>query len=89
MDSLEVIIRKPSETETSTAKTWPIWKKEVSEFDWSYSDKETCLILEGEVEIISGNKVWRFSAGDYVIFPEGLKCVWKIKKSVKKHYNFG
>ncbi|MDH5793723.1 MAG: cupin domain-containing protein [Candidatus Bathyarchaeota archaeon] len=30
-----------------------------------------------------------FAAGDYVIFPKGLKCTWEIKKRIKKHYKFG
>ncbi len=35
-----------------------------------------------------GNSV-KFTAGDYIIFPAGLDCRWKITKAVKKHYNFG
>ena len=41
-------------------KSWDIWEKEKSVFDWSYSDTETCFILEGEVEVIdntSGEKL--------------------------------
>ena len=30
-----------------------------------------------------------FGPGDLVTFPEGLDCVWKISKPVKKHYKFG
>ncbi|MFW9825365.1 MAG: cupin domain-containing protein, partial [Candidatus Thorarchaeota archaeon] len=26
-------------------KSWGTWSKEVSEFDWSYGDTETCYIL--------------------------------------------
>ena len=28
---------------------WPTWTKEVSTFPWSYSDRETAYILEGDV----------------------------------------
>ncbi len=68
---------------------WPIWEKEVSKFDWSYSTTEKCYIIKGKVEIIedNGEKV-EFGAGDFVTFPAGLKCVWNIKEDVKKHYNF-
>ena len=31
----------------------------------------------------------KISKGDYVIFPKGLKCRWKVMKPVRKHYNFG
>jgi uncharacterized cupin superfamily protein len=27
--------------------------------------------------------------GDYVVFPEGLNCTWKVNAAVRKHYNFG
>jgi uncharacterized cupin superfamily protein len=83
-------IREPTDEEKSKAESWPIWEKEESEFPWEYSDKETCLILEGDVEVTNedGEK-FEFKAGDYVVFPKGMKCTWKIKKGVKKHYNFG
>ena len=69
--------------------TWPIWTKEVSRFDWHYDSVEECYLLEGEVvvEPKAGKKV-SFGKGDFVTFPKGLSCVWDIKKSVRKHYNF-
>ena len=27
-------------------KNWPIWSCEESSFEWTYDDKETCLLLE-------------------------------------------
>ena len=69
---------------------WPIWTKEASEFPWSYSDRETCYLLEGEVEVTpEGGETVRFGKGDLVTFPEGMSCTWKILKGVKKHYKFG
>ena len=68
---------------------WPIWTKEESEFDWYYSDKESCYIIEGDVEVKTDNGPVNFKTGDFVVFPQGLKCVWKINKAVKKHYKFG
>ena len=67
---------------------WPIWSCEISEFDWEYSDQETCLLLEGEVEVSSEFETVRFSAGDFVVFPKGLKCRWKVMQPVRKHYSF-
>ena len=32
-------------------KNWPTWTCDVSSFDWVYEDKETCLLLEGEVTV--------------------------------------
>ena len=68
--------------------SWPIWSCEISEFDWEYSDQEICLLLEGEVEVSSEFETVRFSAGDYVVFPKGLRCRWKVAKPVRKHYSF-
>ena len=71
-------------------KSWPIWEKEESEFPWSYSDKETCYLLEGEVEVTpDGAQPVKFSKGDLVTFPKGMSCKWKITKAVRKHYTFG
>ena len=70
--------------------SWPIWKKEVSKFDWHYDEQESCYLLEGRVTLTTkgGEKV-EFGAGDFVVFPRGLNCVWDIHEPVKKHYNFG
>lgn len=87
----DVTIRKPNDQETSKCKSWPIWTCEPSRFDWDYTQTETCLILEGSVEVSgrpdSGESV-SFGPGDLVEFPVGLKCVWNVKEAVKKHYNF-
>ena len=87
---MEPEIRKPTIKETNNAKSWPIWEKEASEFPWEYTEEEICLFLEGDVEIIneSGTK-FHCGKGDYVIFPKGMKCTWKIHKDVKKHYKLG
>ena len=70
--------------------SWPIWEKEVSRFDWFYDTKETCYILEGDVTVEpEGGEPVSFGAGDLVVFPEGLKCIWDIKSPVRKHYKFG
>ena len=83
-------VRKPTDQEKQTARSWPIWTKEISEFPWSYDEKETCYVLDGEVTIVNeqGEQV-SFRGGDWVVFPEGMKCTWKITQSVRKHYNFG
>ena len=87
----DVIVRKPSEKEIKTCKTWPIWTCGVSTFEWEYTQTEKCLILEGKVTV-SGlpdtNQAVSFGPGDYVQFPSGLKCVWNVTAPVKKHYDF-
>ena len=81
---------KPTPQQIQTTQTWGTWKKEVSEFPWEYSEKETCYILEGSAEVTaeSGEKI-TFAKGDWVSFEVGLKCTWKITKDIKKKYIFG
>ncbi|MFX1413295.1 MAG: cupin domain-containing protein [Promethearchaeota archaeon] len=85
--------KKPTEEELNKlkVKSWGIWEKEKSVFDWAYSDTETCYILDGEVEVTdsSTGKKLEFKKGDLVQFPKGLKCVWNVKKPVRKHYTYG
>ncbi len=88
---MKIQIEKPSEEKLNqlNAKSWPIWTKEASVFDWHYDDKETCYILEGEVTVQTNTEEVSFGKGDLVTFPKGLSCKWNIKKDVRKHYNFG
>tara|TARA_Y100001978_G_C23388093_1_gene288711 strand:+ start:310 stop:585 length:276 start_codon:yes stop_codon:yes gene_type:complete len=70
-------------------RNWPIWTCEESSFDWTYEDKETCFLIEGEVTVTpeKGQPV-KFGAGDLVIFSEGMKCRWDVHQAVRKHYRF-
>jgi len=85
---MNVLVRKPTEREVAAMKTKPIWTCDVSEFEWSYDCEEVCLLIEGEVTIKYGSESVSFKAGDYVVFPKGLSCVWQVKKPVKKYYFF-
>lgn len=69
-------------------RNWPIWTKEVSTFDWYYDTDEECLILEGEVDVKTDEGTYTITAGDFVTFKKGLKCIWHVKKPIRKHYNF-
>lgn len=87
---MKIEVRKPTEEEKREAADWPEWSKEASEFPWSYADKETCLILEGRATATpEGGEPASFGPGDWVVFPKGLECVWKIDEPVRKHYKFG
>ena len=85
---IEITNLTDAQIEEQNICSWPVWTCEISQFDWEYSDQETCLLLEGEVEVSSEYETVRFSAGDYVVFPKGLKCRWKVIKPVRKHYSF-
>lgn len=70
-------------------ENWAVWEKEASRFEWSYTDTETCLILEGEVtvESESGEKI-QAKPGDLVQFPDGLDCIWVITEDLRKVFTF-
>tara|TARA_Y100000590_G_scaffold120519_1_gene137991 strand:+ start:256 stop:510 length:255 start_codon:yes stop_codon:yes gene_type:complete len=72
----------------SDFKSWPIWTCEPSTFDWEYDQEEHCYIIDGYVTVISKNNTVTIRSGDYVIFPKGLRCIWKVHSSIKKHYIF-
>ena len=85
---MNITVRKPTDTEKSEMQTKPLWECKVSEFGWHYDCEETCFLVEGEVTISHGDGRVSFGAGDYVVFPKGLSCVWNVTKPVKKHYIF-
>lgn len=88
---MKIEIYKPDKQEIGKKGilSWPIWEKEISRFDWYYDSVEECYLLEGKVvvETPDGKKV-EFGKGDFVTFPKGLSCIWDIRETVRKHYNF-
>ena len=90
--SLKVqVTHQPSEARLSSlgVRSWPIWTKEPSTFDWHYDDVETCYFLEGEVTVRTSDSEVSFGKGDLVTFPKGLSCTRTVKQAVRKHYRFG
>ena len=87
---MNIEINKLSENEIVDRgiRSWPIWACDTSQFDWKYENTESCYLLEGEVEVTSEFETVQFSSGDFVVFPKGLKCHWKVRTPVRKHYSF-
>jgi len=84
--------KNPSDTrlEELGVFQWDIWTKEISRFPWQYDEQEICYFLEGDVVVTpEGGKPVSFGKGDLVTFPEGMSCVWDVRKPVRKHYRFG
>ena len=89
---MSILVTSPC-TETTIQelgiKNWPIWTCDVSSFNWTYEDQETCLLLEGEVTVTpEGGTPVQFGAGDLVVFPAGMDCRLDVQKAVRKHYRF-
>ena len=87
---MKIEVRKINDSEIAKKDVlaWPLWACEVSEFDWEYDQQESCLLLEGDVEVKSDFETVKFGCGDFVVFPKGLKCKWKVIRPVRKHYSF-
>ena len=83
-----ITVRKATEADIARLKNNPTWGCGVSEFDWYYDSEENCWLTEGEVTVTHDGGSVKFGAGDYVEFPRGLSCVWKVTKPVRKHYEF-
>ena len=67
--------------------SWSIWEKEVSKFPLDFGMTESAYLLEGEIHVTpqGGEKVV-IKAGDFVVFPKGMKSQWEVVKQLKKHY---
>jgi len=80
----------PAKLDVIGVYDWPIWTKEVSNFPWTYDQRETCYFLEGEVVVTpEGGEPVALKTGDLVTFPAGMSCTWEIRSPVRKHYDFG
>ena len=90
---MKVLIKSPCSASVIIQygiKNWPIWECEPSIFSWNYSEKEICLIIEGEAKIkTETGESYVIKSGDLVEFPEGLTCEWQIIKNIKKHFRLG
>eukprot|EP01026_Neomeris_dumetosa_P004081 TRINITY_DN11091_c0_g1_i8.p2 TRINITY_DN11091_c0_g1~~TRINITY_DN11091_c0_g1_i8.p2 ORF type:complete len:145 (+),score=22.01 TRINITY_DN11091_c0_g1_i8:53-436(+) len=87
-----IVDSNPSEEKLKKmgVSNWPTWGSEVDKFPWSYSDKETCYLLEGDVTVTpDGGEPVDIKAGDMAVFPKGMSCTWDVKKPIRKHYKFG
>ena len=88
----EIIVKQLSEDEIQEKgiRSWSTWSCDKSEFPWEYSEQETCYLIEGQVDVTSesGEKV-SIGAGDYIIFPQGLKCTWNVHQGIYKHFIHG
>lgn len=88
MAEIEIKQLEQKEIEKLGIKTWPVWEKERSVFEWEYDGTEECYILEGEVEVTTDKATYTIRKGDFVTFQDGLKCRWNVLSGIRKHYNF-
>ncbi|OAY24281.1 uncharacterized protein LOC110604426 [Manihot esculenta] len=86
------IVRNPPESKLTElgVRSWPKWGCPPSKFPWTYSDKEICYLLKGEVKVYpdGSDEAVEIGAGDLVEFPKGMSCTWDVSVGVDKHYKF-
>jgi uncharacterized cupin superfamily protein len=64
-----------------------IWASDVGAFKVSYTEEETCVILEGRVRLSDGSGgVKEFGPGSTFVIPAGFEGVWETVEPVKKVY---
>lgn len=44
-------VHPPAVLQELGVQSWPTWGCEASKFPWSYSENETCYVLEGRVTV--------------------------------------
>ncbi|TYQ13080.1 UNVERIFIED_CONTAM: hypothetical protein Cloal_4129 [Acetivibrio alkalicellulosi] len=68
--------------------TWSRWECEPDTFDWEYPEQETAYVFEGDVIVTTQDEEVHITENMLVSFPKGLKCTWKVQKTIKKVYTF-
>jgi hypothetical protein len=84
-----IIDHNPSEEKLKElgVSNWSIWDCAPSKFPLDFSMTESAYVLEGEIRVTpQGGETVVVKAGDFVVFPKGLKSNWEVTKQLKKHY---
>ena len=82
---MEIIVRKPTDGEKIFMAMQDTWQSSIARFNHHYDSNETCLLTEGQATVEYAGGSVSFGAGDLVIFPKGLDCVWNVVVPVKKY----
>ena len=67
---------------------WSPWTAEVSSFDWTYDETETCYVLKGKVRVETADGEVAIEAGDVAQFEKGLECTWHVDEPIRKVFTF-
>ena len=88
MSEIKIEKKSKEELDAMGVDNWSPWECEPSTFDWEYDSNETAYVMEGKVTVKTPTGEVEINAGDLVHFPKGLKCVWDVKKTIRKVYTF-
>ena len=65
--------------------TQGVWQCNASRFNWVHEGDDFVVLLEGEVLVTEeGGDAYTLRAGDFGLFPVGMKTTWQIDEFVKK-----
>ncbi len=84
-----IIDHNPSEEKLKElgVSSWSIWDCAPSKFPLDFGMTESAYVLEGEFTVTpQGGEMVTIKAGDFVVFPKGMKSQWEVLKQLKKHY---
>lgn len=83
---MSIRVEKLSEDKVKSMgiRSWPIWTKEASIFDWHYDEQEQCLFLEGEVTVTAEGQNVSFGKGDFVDLSSPMKEADKLLEELEK-----
>jgi len=54
MDGIRKERPRKEDLERMGVANWPVWEKEVADFEWHHDERETCYNLEGRARVEPG-----------------------------------
>lgn len=88
MKNVQVYRLSGDERDRRGVQAWDVWEKDASESEWSYTVEEHCFVERGSARIIHHGATLDVREGDYVVFPVGMTCTWKVPGPLTVRYAF-
>jgi hypothetical protein len=86
--SVQVYRLSGDELDRQDMRGWDVWEKDASESECSYTMEEHCFVERGSARIIHRGATLDVREGDYVVFPVGMTCTWKVAGPLGVRYAF-
>ena len=78
--------KTPTPEEIEQAKTWSIWEKEESQFDWHYDSEETFYVLEGDGVVEIGTERAEITKDQLIFSP--AKIAHRLFNESERNFRF-
>ncbi|WP_271274384.1 cupin domain-containing protein [Aliamphritea hakodatensis] len=84
-----ISVQSPDASQLETATQWPVWEKEICNFDEDYTAREMFYILDGEARLTTRCGIDQtIRQGDLVTVEAGVLVNWDIRQPIRKHFKF-